>query len=68
MQIDLFVRQREATVCLGWKRSRIPVTSSLKSRRFELTAPGLVKLRNLAVELLELVKTNMPKTSGEQNV
>ena len=39
----------------------------MQSRRFGLTAPGLIKLRDLAVELLELVKTNMPKKSGEQN-
>ena len=40
---------------------------NLQSRRSRLTAPGLVKLRDLAVELLELVKTNMLKKSGEQN-
>ncbi len=40
---------------------------NMQSRRFGLTAPGVIKLRDLAVELLELVKTNMPKKSGEQN-
>ena len=39
----------------------------MQSRRFGLTAPGLVKLRDLAVELLELFKTNMPNKSGEKN-
>jgi hypothetical protein len=40
---------------------------NMQSRRFRLTAPGLVKLRDMAVKLLELVKTNIPKKSGEQN-
>ena len=40
---------------------------NMQSRRFGLTAPGLVKLRDLAVELLEVVKTNMPMKSGEKN-
>ena len=39
----------------------------MQSRRFGLTAPGLIKLRDLAIELLELVKTNMPKKSGGKN-
>ena len=38
----------------------------MQSRRFGLTAPGLVKLRNLAVQLLELARTNRQKTSGEE--
>ena len=40
---------------------------NMQSRRFGLTAPGLVKLRELAIELLELFKTNMPNKSGEKN-
>ena len=40
---------------------------NMQSKRFGLTAPGLEKLRDLAVELLELVKTNVPKKSREQN-
>ena len=40
---------------------------NMQSRRFGLTAPGLVKLRELAIELLELFKTNMPDKSGEKN-
>ena len=40
---------------------------NMQSRRFGLTAPGLIKLRDLAAKLLELVKTNMLKKSGEQN-
>ena len=39
----------------------------MQSRRFGLTAPGLVKLRDLAIELLEVVKTNMPMKSGKKN-
>jgi len=40
---------------------------NMQSRRFGLTAPGLVKLLELATEVLELVKTNMPHKSGKKN-
>ena len=40
---------------------------NMQSRRFGLTAPGLIKLRDLSVGLLEVVKTNMPDKSGEKN-
>ena len=40
---------------------------NMQSRRFGLTAPGLIKLRDLAVGLLEVVKTSMPDKSGEKN-
>lgn len=39
---------------------------NLQSRRFGLTAPGLVKLRELAIDVLEKVKANMPEKCGER--
>ena len=39
---------------------------NMQSRRFGLTAPGLVHLRDLAIDVLEKVKANMPEKSGEK--
>ena len=39
---------------------------NMQSRRFGLTAPGLSKLHELAIDVLETVKTNMPEKREER--
>ena len=38
---------------------------NMQQRRFGLTDKGLVRLHELTVELLELLKSNMPDKTGE---
>jgi len=40
---------------------------NMQQRRFGLTAEGVDKLHNMSVELLELLKRNMPEKTGEES-
>ena len=40
---------------------------NMQQRRFGLTAEGLDKLHEMSVELLELLKENMPEKTGEES-
>ena len=40
---------------------------NMQQRRFGLTAEGVDKLHNMSVELLELLKENMPEKTGEES-
>ena len=40
---------------------------NMQQRRFGLTAEGLEKLDAMSVELLELLKSNMPDKTGEES-
>lgn len=39
----------------------------MQQRRFGLTAEGLEKLDTMSVELLELLKSNMPDKTGQES-
>ena len=39
----------------------------MQQRRFGLTAEGVDKLHEMSVELLELLKENMPENTGEES-